>query len=71
MTPETYAKNPDPHRTDMIGAAMAMRAALKYKFENYGMLQMCRSCPENCPQYRAPGLTFFRCAKGTWPTKLR
>jgi hypothetical protein len=66
MISDFIAVNPDQHKTDMIGAAMAMRAALKYKFKNHGMLQMCKSCRENCPQYRAPGLTFFQCKRGTW-----
>lgn len=66
MYPEAYAKNPDPHKTDMIGAAMAMRALLASHFKDLGMLPLCRGCSEDCKQYLAVGLTYFGCKRGVW-----
>jgi len=67
MISSSISVNPDKHKSDMLGLALSMSVVMHSNFKNFGMLPMCRKCPDKtCVQYNAPGLTFFQCEKGIW-----
>ena len=41
-------------------------ASIYNRFDEYGILPMCKGCKHDCIQYNAPNLTMFWCREKGW-----